>query len=105
VALPTLTAEQRADALVRAAKARTLRAQVKDNLRSGTLTLAQVIARAAEEDALARMRVIDLLTAMPGIGPARGHTLMDRLGIAHSRRLRGLGEHQRAALLEVFDSS
>ena len=105
MALPTLTAEQRADALVRAAKARTLRAQVKDNLRSGTLTLAQVIARAAEEDALARMRVIDLLTAMPGIGPARGRTLMDRLGIAQSRRLRGLGEHQRAALLEVFDSS
>jgi len=67
--------------------------------------LAQVIARAAEEDALARMRVIDLLTAMPGIGPARGRTLMDRLGIAQSRRLRGLGEHQRAALLEVFDSS
>ena len=105
MALPTLTAEQRADALVRAAKARTLRAQVKDDLRSGSLTLAQVIARAAEEDALARMRVIDLLTAMPGIGPARGHTLMDRLGIAQSRRLRGLGEHQRAALLEVFDSS
>ena len=44
------------------------------------------------------MRVVDLLCAMPGVGKVRARQLMERIGIAESRRVRGLGTKQVAAL-------
>ena len=41
---------------------------------------------------------------MPGVGKIRAEEIMERLGIANSRRLRGLGPHQINALLEEFNS-
>ena len=43
-----------------------------------------------------------LLQAMPGIGKVRAMQIMDRLKISESRRLRGLGNQQRRALLAEF---
>ena len=37
---------------------------------------------------------------MPGYGKAKAEKIMKELQIAESRRLRGLGERQQAALLE-----
>lgn len=62
-----------------------------------------VLAIASFDQAVAKLRVSSLLQAMPGIGQAKAATLMDRLGIAQSRRLRGLGQHQAAALRREFD--
>ena len=44
------------------------------------------------------MRVLDLLQAMPGLGKVRARQMMERLGISESRRVRGLGSNQIAAL-------
>ncbi len=49
------------------------------------------------------MKVSALLESMPGVGKVRAAQLMERLEIAPSRRLRGLGERQRRALLTEFD--
>jgi ribosomal protein S13 len=48
------------------------------------------------------MKVVEALEALPAIGPTKAQAIMTRLGISSSRRLKGLGMHQRAALLEVF---
>jgi hypothetical protein len=96
--MPPLTPEQRADALLKATLVRLERADVKKRLKSGAVTLPQVIADADGNDALAKMKVHALLAAMPGVGKIRAAQIMERLGIAEGRRVRGLGANQRAAL-------
>jgi len=65
--------------------------------------LKEVLATARTDDAVAKLRVSAMLQAMPGIGQVKASALMDRLGIADSRRLRGLGPKQTAALHAEFD--
>jgi len=48
------------------------------------------------------MKVSSLLEAMPGVGKVRARQIMERLGIAESRRVRGLGANQRSALENEF---
>lgn len=100
--LPALTTEQRAAALQRAAEARAIRAEVKRGLKAGEIGLGAVLERGATDDAVRRMRVSDLLMALPGVGPRRAHQVMEHLGIAVTRRVRGLGVRQKAGLLDQF---
>jgi hypothetical protein len=53
---------------------------------------------AVSEPALAGLRVSEALGALPGVGPKGVERIMSDCGIAASRRLRGLGPRQRAAL-------
>jgi hypothetical protein len=103
VSLRPLTPQERSDALRKAAAARTTRATAKERLKSGELTIAQVISSGESDDAIARMRVAELLEALPGIGQVRAAAIMEQLGIAASRRVRGLGIHQRRALVDFID--
>jgi len=96
---PQLSPEQRAAALEKAAQARRVRAEVREALRTGQMSLTDVLAR-SEEDMIAGMKVKALLTALPGLGKVKSYRLMERLGIAENRRVRGLGVQQRKALLE-----
>jgi hypothetical protein len=102
VALPPLTPEQRTAALEKAAKARKDRAEVKNNLKRGTLKLPAVLKQGQTDDTVGKMKVSALLEAMPGVGKVRARQIMERLGIAESRRVRGLGANQRAALEHEF---
>jgi hypothetical protein len=105
VPLPSLSPEQRAAALEKAAESRKARAELKNQLKSGTVTLAAVLDRAETDDVVGKLRVSAVLQAMPGIGKIRAQQIMERLRIADSRRLRGLGEQQRRALLGEFANS
>jgi hypothetical protein len=102
VALPPLTPDQRAAALEKAAKARKERAEVKNNLKRGATTLPAVLKQGQSDDTVGKMKVSALLEAMPGVGKVRARQIMERLGIAESRRVRGLGANQRAALENEF---
>jgi hypothetical protein len=102
VALPPLTPEQRAAALEKAAKARKDRAEVKNNLKRGAITLPAVLKQGQSDDTVGKMKVSALLEAMPGVGKVRARQIMERLGIAESRRVRGLGANQRTALENEF---
>jgi hypothetical protein len=100
--LPPMTPEQRAAGLEKAKAANAERAQVKADLKSGDATLAEVIAAAQASDAVGKMKVSAVLRALPGVGDAKAAKLMAELGIDGKRRLRGLGDRQRAALEEKF---
>jgi hypothetical protein len=103
VALPQLTDEQRAAALEKAAAARRLRAELKDRLKRGGTNLKQVLKDAETNEVLGKMKVSALLEALPKVGKVKAQEIMTELEIAPTRRLRGLGDRQRKALLEKFD--
>jgi transposase len=105
VALPPLTPEQRAAALQKAAASRRERAAVKNRLKHAGASLGGVIAEGKTNDVIGKMRVAALLESMPGVGKVRARQLMEDIGIAESRRVRGLGQNQVAALLGHFDRS
>jgi ribosomal protein S13 len=48
------------------------------------------------------MKVAALLASMPGVGKVRAQAIMDRLAISPTRRVRGLGDNQIAALKREF---
>jgi hypothetical protein len=102
MAPPRLTPEQRADALAKAAAARRERAGVKLALKEGSLSLTDLLARAGSDQAIGGLKVSAALTSLPGLGKVKAARLMERLGIAESRRLRGLGVKQKEALLAAL---
>jgi len=104
VALPPLTPEQRQAALEKAAASRRERAEVKNRLKNSGASIVEVIAEGQTNEAVGKMKVIDLLQSMPGLGKVRARQVMERLGIAEGRRVRGLGAKQVAALAEEFGS-
>jgi len=99
---PSLTPEQRRAALAKAAAARKARAEVRERLGRGELTIAALLDDAAADKTLAGMKVKSVLTALPGLGKVKSYRLMEDLGIAENRRLRGLGARQREALLAAL---
>lgn len=100
--LPQLTPEQRAAALAKAAEMRKARAELKEQLKAGKTTLTAVLDRAEADDVVGKLKVSAVLQALPGIGKIRATQIMEKLKIADSRRLRGLGDQQRKALLGEF---
>jgi hypothetical protein len=103
MALPELDPEQRRAALEKAAEARRIRAELKQMLKAGEVSLRDVLDRAATAEPLAKMKVADVIEAMPAFGPVKARRLMEELDIAPSRRIRGLGPRQREALLTTFE--
>ena len=102
MALPPLTPEQRAAALEKAAAARRARAEVKNRLKYSQGSLGDVIAEGQASDIVGKMKVSALLEALPGVGKVRARQIMEEIGISESRRVRGLGTNQIAALVERF---
>ena len=102
MALPSLSPEQRAAALEKAAAARKARAAVKDKLKHGGMSLQEVLDAAESDDVIGKMKVSAVLEALPGIGKVRATQMMEKFKIAESRRVRGLGDNQRRALLQEF---
>lgn len=100
MALPPLTTEQRRAALDKAAAARRERAEVKDALKHGRLSLAEVLASGSES--IRKMQVRALLESLPDIGKVRAQKILTEMEISESRRVRGLGTQQRERLLERF---
>lgn len=105
MALPNLTPEQRADALAKAAAARRERAEIKNRLKYSQGSLREVIEAGHENEVVGKMKVSALLESLPGVGPVTARQIMDEVGIAHTRRVRGLGVKQISALLERFESN
>jgi hypothetical protein len=99
--LPTLTPEQRQQALEKAAEARRKRAELKSQLKSGNMSLATVLAKDNDET-IGKMKVSSVLESLPGTGKVRARKIMEKLDISASRRVRGLGSKQKEALLAEF---
>ncbi len=95
---PALTDEQRRAALEKAAAVRKTRGDARARLKSGELDLCGLLAAAQRDEALASMKVLSVLEALPRVGKVGARRLLGELGIAESRRIQGLGTHQLEAL-------
>ena len=98
--IPILTSEQRTAALEKGLQARIARKEAKEKLAAGEIALSDVLE--SDDEAVRRMRVVDLIQAMPGYGKARAAKVMEECGIAESRRIQGLGERQKQRLVGFF---
>ena len=102
MAAPKMTDEQRAAALARAAEARRVRAEIKQLLKTGSLNLEDVFARAEEDDLVGGIKVFAVVLSMPKMGKIKTIRLLEDLRIAENRRLRALTPRQKADLLGSF---
>lgn len=102
---PKLSDEQRQAALLKAAASRKRRAEVKIKIKNGEFSMDTVLEIAKTEDAIAKMRVRELLEALSGVGKIRAQALMERLNISPTRRIQGLGRHQIKELRDEFMKS
>lgn len=99
---PQLSPEQRAAALEKAAEARRARAELKQRLKLGTISLSEVIEQGDSDELIGKTKVLAILESLPGVGKVKARRTMEEIGIAESRRIRGLGSQQREALLAQF---
>lgn len=102
--LPELDAESRRQALEKAAEARKVRAELKQQLKAGEIDFAEVLRRADKDEVVGKTKVSAVLEALPRVGKVRARKLMERLDVSPSRRIRGLGANQRQKLLAEFDA-
>jgi guanylate kinase len=102
---PQLTQEQRQQALLKASSSRKRRAEVKASLKNGDYSIDNILEIAKNEEAVAKMRVKELLESLSGVGKVRAQSLMERLNISPSRRIQGLGRLQIKQLREEFMKS
>lgn len=99
---PQLTPEQRQAALKKAAEARRARAELKERLKMGSLTLPELLAQADDDDMVGKMKVLAVLESLPGVGKVKARRTMEEIEISDTRRVRGLGDQQKRKLLEEF---
>jgi hypothetical protein len=100
MALPQLSEEQRAANLKKAAEARHARAELREKIKTGKVSLEKVLN--SDDPAASRMPVHTLIESLPGYGKAKSAKIMEELGISPKRRVQGLGARQRDALLEIL---
>ena len=100
MALPQLTDEQRKEALAKAADARHARAVLREQIKSGKISLQEVLD--SDDPIASRMKVSALIESLPGYGKAKATKIMDELGISATRRVKGLGARQREQLIEAL---
>lgn len=99
---PTLSTEQRQAALQKAAKVRRQRSELKARLKMGSVSFPELLEMAETDEVVAKTKVLSVLESLPGVGKVKARRTMEEIGIAQSRRLRGLGDQQREKLLREF---
>jgi len=92
-------------ALVKAAEARRKRAELKEKLKMGSTSLRELFTTAEQDETIGKMKVLAVLESLPGVGKVTARRRMEEIGISETRRIRGLGNQQRQALLESFGTS
>ncbi|MDP9388516.1 MAG: integration host factor [Actinomycetota bacterium] len=97
---PSLSPEQRKAALDKAAAARRQRAEIKEKLKMGSITLSELFDLGDRDEVVGKTKVVSVLESLPGLGKVKARRLMEAIGISEARRIQGLGAHQRQALLK-----
>jgi hypothetical protein len=99
MALPKLSLDEKKKALKKAQEVRSKRAKIRQNLKNGKTTILEILAD-INNDVIAKMRVVYLLESLPRIGKIKTRKIMSDIGIDQTRRIQGLGNRQKQALIE-----
>lgn len=93
---PLRSPSQRMDALKRANKVRSERAQLKRELKEGKLDIKDVLENPPEF--LKTAKVIDILLGVPKLGRVKAEKILLRCRISQAKTIGGLSERQRSEL-------
>ena len=96
---PQLTPEQRANALAKAAEARSARAELKNQLKIGSVSLAEALA--STDSTVGKLKVVSLLESFPGVGQVKARKIIEDIGTADNPPAQGPGTQQKPALPET----
>ena len=69
----------------------------------GSISLRDAIDRTPNDEVIAKTKVLTVLESLPRLGKVKSRRLLEAIGIAESRRMQGLGEHQKAKLLQALE--
>ena len=97
---PRLSGRSRREAGINAVKARQERAKIKEMIKNGEIFFFDLFDD--ERQSVKRMKMMDLLTAVPGIGKTRAELIIGRAGMSPSRRIGGVGSRQLEQLRQEF---
>lgn len=97
---PKLSNEARSAAGMKAVKARQDRAVVKKSISDGALSFFDLFND--QRECIQRMKLMEALNCVPGVGEKRVNIIFERTGISRSRRIGGVGKKQRELLREEF---
>ena len=97
---PKLSNRFRRKAGQKAVAARQERAKTKELIATGQIFFFELFSD--ERESISRMRLIDLLQSVPGVGKIRAEQILERTKISPSRRIGGVGPRQIELLREEF---
>jgi hypothetical protein len=100
---PERSLDQRMDALSRANQVRTLRAQLKRDLKAGRVSIGALLLDPSA--CLEAAKVFDMLLAVPKVGSVKATKILNSCRVSPSKTFGGLSERQRAELAERQDRS
>ncbi|HXP99819.1 MAG TPA: integration host factor, actinobacterial type [Solirubrobacteraceae bacterium] len=99
-AAPERSLNQRMDALARANRIRTERAQLKRDLKAGRLSIHTLLLKPPEYVETAK--VFDMLLAVPKYGRVKVNKILAACRISPSKTIGGLSERQRSELVSLL---
>ncbi len=97
---PARSLDQRMEALKRANDVRVQRAQLKRDLKSGTVRIGEILTDPPEYVSTAK--VFDMLMSVPKFGRVKAARFLNQCRISQSKTVGGLSERQRAELIGLF---
>ena len=89
------------EALKRANDIRVKRAQLKKDLKSGTVSIEQILREPPEFVSTAK--VFDMLMAVPKFGRVKAQRMLNQCRISQSKTVGGLSDRQRQELIDLFN--
>jgi hypothetical protein len=98
---PERSLDQRMEALRRANEIRSLRAQLKRDLKEGNVQIASVISDPPEYVQTAK--VFDMLIAVPKYGKVKATRFLNHCRISQGKTIGGLSERQRSELVDLLE--
>jgi hypothetical protein len=83
---------------------RKMRSVIKANIKSCKISLEKVFSdKDIYEKYIANMKLIDLVSSLPGYGKKSGEKILTRLKISRCKTIKGLGQKQHASFIEYFN--
>ncbi len=83
---------------------RKMRSVIKANIKMGQISIEKVLSdKDIYEKYIANMKLIDLVSSLPGYGKKSGEKILARLKISSCKTIKGLGKKQYASFIEYFN--
>jgi hypothetical protein len=83
---------------------RKMRSVIKADIKNSRISIEKVLSEKDKyEKCIANMKLIDLVSSLPGYGKKSGEKILARLKISNCKTIKGLGKKQYSSFIEYFN--